>query len=217
MTTGIILADDHRILRDGLRAIIEKQPDMEVLGEAENGRDAVELVHVKKPDIVIMDISMPDMNGIEATRRIIAACPETKVLALSMHADRRYVMEMLQAGAAGYILKDAASEELVHALNAIRDGHKYLCHKIADVVLRDYMDLASKQVKSAFSLLSPREREVLQLIAEGKSTKDIASLLRVSVKTVETYRKQMMDKLGMHSIAELTKYAIREGLITLDR
>ncbi len=215
MSIRIVIADDHRIVREGLRALIEKQTDMQVIGETENGRETVGMAQELLPDIVLMDVSMPDMNGIEATRRIVGDLPHVRVLALSMHSDRRFAMEMLKAGASGYLLKDSAFEELAHAIRAVLSGHTYLCHRIADLVIRDYMSITSKET-SAFSTLTAREREVLQLIAEGRSTKEIASLLNLSVKTIETHRQQVMDKLCIRSIAELTKYAIREGLTSIE-
>jgi DNA-binding NarL/FixJ family response regulator len=211
----ILLTDDHKMMRDGLRALIEKQVDMKVVGEADDGRTTVRLAHELLPDIVIMDISMPDMNGIEATRQIISNDPRTKVIALSVHADKRYVSEMLNAGASGYLLKNSAFSELIDAIRAVSLNRSYLDPEITDVMLKDYKDMLSKEKLSVFSLLTQREREVLQLIAEGKTTKEIAHLLDVSVKTVETYRQQMMEKLDTHSIAELTKYAIKEGLTSL--
>jgi DNA-binding NarL/FixJ family response regulator len=216
VSARIIIADDHRIVRQGLRALIEKHPDMQVMGEAATGREAVVMVRELLPDIILMDVSMPDMNGIEATRRIKSEYPQIRILALSMHSDRRFAMEMLKAGASGYLLKDSAFEEMAHAIRAVMSGHTYLCHKIADVVIKNYINLTAKQESSAFSELTVREREVLQLIAEGKSTKEIASALEVSVKTVETHRQQMMEKLGVRSVAELTKYAIREGLTSIE-
>ncbi len=216
MNVKIVLADDHSIVRQGLRALIEKQSDMQVIGEASNGRETVAMVQDLQPDVVLMDVSMPDMNGVEATRRIKIGFPQMKVLALSMHSDRRFAMEMLKAGASGYLLKDSAFEELVHAIRSVVSGHTYLCHKITDVVIRDYLDISAKEVSSVFSTLTVREREVLQLIAEGRSTKDIATLLKVSVKTIETHRQQIMEKLNIHSVAELTKYAIREGLTSIE-
>ncbi len=216
MSIRIIIADDHKIVREGLRALLEKQPDMQVLGEAENGRDTVAMVKELLPDIVLMDVSMSDMNGIEATRRITGEYPQVKVLALSMHSDRRFVMEMLKAGASGYLLKDNAFEELARAIRSVASNHTYLCPTIADLIIKDYMNLAAKEEGSVFSALTVREREVLQLIAEGKSTKEIASVLRVSTKTVETHRLQLMERLGIRSIAELTKYALREGLTSLE-
>lgn len=216
MSIRIIIADDHKIVREGLRALLEKQPDMQVLGEAENGRDTVAMAQQLLPDMVLMDVSMPDMNGIEATRRITGEFPQVKVLALSMHSDRRFAMEMLRAGASGYLLKDNAFEELAHAIRSVASNHTYLCPAIADLIIKDYINLAAKEEGSVFSALTVREREVLQLIAEGKSTKEIASVLRVSTKTVETHRLQLMERLGIRSIAELTKYALREGLTSLE-
>jgi len=215
MNVRILLADDHKIVREGLRNLIEKQPNMEVAGEAENGRIAVRLVQELLPDIVIMDVAMPDLNGIEATRQILAKRPRVKVVALSMHADKRFVVQMLKAGASGYLLKDCAFEELVYALRAVVANRTYLSPKIADTVIRDYIRLFPKNEFSVFSFLTPRQCEVLQLLSEGKTTCQIASHLQVSVKTVETYRQQIMEKVDIHSIAELTKYAIREGLTSL--
>jgi DNA-binding NarL/FixJ family response regulator len=216
MSTRILLADDHRIVREGLRALIEKQPNMEVVAEAENGRTAVELVQKLHPDVIIMDVAMPDLNGIEATRQIIAKALSVKVIALSMHSDRRFVVEMLRAGASGYLLKDCAFEELVHAIRAVVVNRIFLSPKINDIVIKDYLRLFPKTEFSVFSILTPRQRQVLQLLSEGKTTRQIAFHLQVSVKTVETYRQQIMDKLDIHSIAELTKYAIHEGLTSLE-
>jgi len=217
MSVRIILADDHKIVREGLRALIEKRPGFEVIAEAEDGRTTVKLTKELSPDIVIMDIAMPDMNGIEATRRIIEQVPNVKVIALSMHSDIRFVVEMLKAGASGYLLKDCASEELTNAIRAVTGSRAYLSPELATTVIKDYSRLVSKENLSAFSLLTNREREVLQLLTEGKATREIASKLNVSVKTVETYRQKIMDKLDIHSIAGLTKYAIREGLTSLDK
>jgi two-component system, NarL family, response regulator NreC len=215
MSIRIIIADDHKIVRNGLRSLIEKELDIEVIAEADNGRNAVRFALELAPDVVIMDIAMPDLNGIEATRQIIAALPGTKVIALSMHADKRYVMEMLKAGASGYILKDNAYEELARAIRTALKNHTYLSPQVTETVIGDYVQLALSTNGSAFSLLSAREREVLQLLAEGSSTAQIAECLGISVKTVETYRQHIIEKLDMRSIAELTKYAIREGLTSL--
>lgn len=215
MTVKILLADDHKLMREGLKALIEQQHDMIVVGEAEDGRTTMKLTRELMPDIVISDISMPDMNGIEATRQIISKNPEVKVIALSVHSDKRFVSEMLNAGASGYLLKDCAFDELVNAIRAVVSNQSYLSPEITDVMIRDYKDILSKESITVFSLLTQREREVLQLIAEGKTTKEIAHLLNVSVKTIETYRHQIMEKLDIHSIAELTKYAIKEGLTSL--
>jgi DNA-binding NarL/FixJ family response regulator len=215
MSIRIIIADDHEIVRNGLRSLIEKEPDIEVIAEADNGRTAVRIALELAPDVVIMDIGMPDMNGIEAARQIIVAMPAIKVIALSMHAEKRYVMEMLKAGASGYILKDNAYEELARAIRTALNNRTYLSPQVAEIVIGDYVQLAQTANCSVFSLLSPREREVLQLLAEGNSTAQIADHLCISVKTVETYRQHIMEKLNIRSIAELTKYAIREGLTYL--
>ena len=217
MSLKIILADDHSIMREGLRALLEKQPDIEVLAEAENGRTAVELSRDLKPDVVIIDIAMPDLNGIEATRRNTTESPGVKVIALSMHSDRKFVREMLSAGASGYMLKDSAFEELDKALRTVINNQTYLSPGIADTVVKDYLGKIVTDNSAASIALTNREREVLQLFAEGKTTKQIASLLFVSIKTIETHRKQIMYKLGLDSIAELTKYAIREGLTSLEK
>ncbi|MFH1003158.1 MAG: response regulator transcription factor [Chloroflexota bacterium] len=217
MSVRIIIADDHKIVRDGLRALLSGQDDMEVIAEAAEGREAVRLVRELSPDLVIMDITMPDLNGIEATRQISHHAPETRVLALSMHSDRRLVLEVLRAGASGYLLKDCAFDELAYAISAVLDNQKYLSPGIASIVIEDYVRQQAASPAAIGPLLTPREREVIQLLAEGKDTKEIASRLQVSTKTVETHRARLMSKLKIHSIAELTKYAIREGLSTLER
>lgn len=215
MSIKIILADDHEIMREGLKSLLEKQGDITVIGQAEDGRTTVRLARELSPDIVIMDISMPDMNGIEATRQIVGRDSRAKVIALSVHSDKRFVSEMLHAGASAYLLKDCAFNELVNAVRAVIANHSYLSPEITDAMIKDYKDILSKNPLSAFSILTSREREVLQLLAEGKTTKDIAARLNVSVKTIETYRHQLMDKLHIHSVADLTKYAIKEGLTSL--
>lgn len=217
MGIKILIADDHQIVRQGLRTLLEKEPDLEVVGEAEDGRATVRLVRETLPQVVIMDVAMPDLNGIEATRQIVNAFPEVKVIALSMYADRRFVVNMLKAGASGYLLKDCAFEELIRAIRLVMAHKTYLSPGVTDIVVKDYMQGTAGAAKySVFAVLTPREREVLQLMAEGKTTSQIASSLHVSVKTVETHRQQIMHKLNMHSVAELTKYAIREGLTTLE-
>lgn len=212
----ILLADDHRLFRDGLRTLLGQQADMEVVGEAVDGPSAIEAAGRLRPDVLLMDISMSGLNGIEATRRVLADSPGTRVIMLSMHADQRYVTESLRAGAMGYVLKDSAIDELLAAIRAVAQDRRYLSRTIADLVIEGYIGMAKDRERSVFSTLTPREREVLQLLAEGKSTKEMAARLKVSVKTVETHRKQIMDKLDIHSVAELTKYAIREGLTLLE-
>jgi DNA-binding NarL/FixJ family response regulator len=216
MGVKILIADDHQIVRQGLRTLLEKEPDLEVVAEADDGRATVRLVRDLAPDVVIMDVAMPDLNGIEATRQIITEFPKIKVIALSMYADRRFVVNMLKAGASGYLLKECAFEELVRAIRLVLNHKTYLSPGVTDIVVKDYMQGAPPAEASVFSVLTPREREVLQLMAEGKSTTQIADNLHVSVKTIETHRQQVMHKLNIHSVAELTKYAIREGLTTLE-
>ena len=215
MSTRIILAEDHRITREGLLNMLKVRPEMEVIGEAENGREAVRLARELTPDLEIMDVTMPDLNGIDATRIITSDYKSIKVIALSMYSDKQFVQGMIHAGASGYLLKDCAFEELVNAIRAVVDGNTYLSPGIAGVVVQDYLTKLSSNSSSVSSVLTIREREVLQLIAEGKSTKVIASQLNLSVKTIETHRRQMMEKLGIFSVAGLTKYAIREGLTSL--
>ena len=217
MGIRVLIADDHKIMLAGLRSLLEKQGDFEVVGEAENGRKAVQMAQEKSPDVVVMDVSMPDLNGIEATTQISESLPDTRVIALSMHSDKRFVMGMLRAGAAGYLLKDCASQELANAIVQVAGGKKYLSPEITGVVIDDFVQgTAAEEAGAAVSPLSAREREVLQLIAEGWSTKQIASHLYVSIKTIETHRRQIMKKLDLHTIADLTKYAVREGLTSID-
>ena len=212
----IILADDHQIVRQGLRILLEAEPDMEIIAEADNGRRVLKLAQELLPDVIIMDLSMPELNGIEATRQILSGAPEIKVIALSMHSDSLFVLNMIKSGASGYLLKDCALEELVKAIRAVVDDKTYLSPGVSDIVIRDFVTGWQTTNSSAFSVLSPREREVLQLMAEGRTTNQIADGLCVSVKTVEAHRKQVMTKLGIHSVAELTKYAIRQGLTSLE-
>jgi two-component system, NarL family, response regulator NreC len=216
MRTKIMLADDHKIVRDGLRALVEKESDLEIVAEACDGRATVEKAKECNPHIIIMDIAMPDLNGIEAARQILANLPGVKIIALSMHSDRRFVMSMLEAGAAGYLLKDSAFEELSAAIKTVLSGKTYLSPAIAGVVVEDAMRRSTQPATRTNVELTPREREVLQLLAEGSTTKRIASQLNVSVKTVETHRRQVMEKLDIHSVAELTKWAVREGLTSLE-
>ncbi len=216
MKIKILLADDHKIVRDGLRALIEKCPDMQVVAEAADGRTAVRLAKELSPDIAIMDISMPDLNGIEAARQISAESPHVKILTLSMHSDARYVKHLFTAGASGYLLKECAFDELVNAIRTVAANQVYLSPRVTHVVLSEYLSKQPIAEASVFSVLTAREREVLQLMAEGKTTKEIAYSLGLSVKTVEAHRQKIMEKSNIHSIAELTKYAIREGLTSLE-
>jgi two-component system, NarL family, response regulator NreC len=214
----VLIADDHKIFREGLRVLLQNEPDIEVLGEADNGRTIVKIAKQLRPDLVIMDVTMPGLNGIEATRLIRAAEMDIKVLALSMHSDKRFILQMLQAGASGYLLKDCAFEELTLAIDALNNNHIYLSPGVNDVVIDDYIQQSvSTKVSATTDKITPREREVLQLVAEGNSTLEIAKLLNISGKTVDTHRRQIMHKLDLHSIAELTKYAVREGITILDR
>jgi two-component system response regulator NreC len=213
----VILADDHQIVRQGLRSLLSMEPDIKVVGEADNGRAVVRLVKELSPQVVIMDISMPDLNGIEATRQILSDVSGVKIIALSMHSDSLFVLNMFKAGASGYLLKDCALEELVKAVRTVMNRKIYLSPSISDIVVKDFVIGWSPEdsSSSAYSILTAREREVLQLMAEGKTTNQIAGSLCISVKTVEAHRKQLMTKLDIHSVAELTKYAIRQGLTTL--
>lgn len=214
MPIKILIADDHEILREGIRRMIDKEPDMEVVGEAEDGRSAVKLSKKLAPDIVPMDITMPDLNGMDATRKIVSETPGVKVLALSMHQDRKYVTGMLEAGATGYLIKGCKFEELATAIRSVARKNVYLSPRIADMVLQGYLGKSPK--KFAEPVLSSREREVLQLLAEGHSVKETAFKLGVSAKTVETHRRHIMEKLQISNSSEIVKYALREGLITLD-
>ena len=216
MSIRVILADDHTIVRHGLSKLIQQQENMEVIAQAGDGHSTVELTRDLSPDMVIMDIGMPDLNGIDATQQIIHDLPQVKVIGLSMHSGKKYVIEMLKAGASGYLLKDCALEELIIAINTVAEGKIYLSPSITDVVVENYVRNSKKKENSAFSLLSQREREVLQLMAEGKTTKQIGMRLHISPKTVEGHRLRLMEKLNMDSVAQLTKYAIQEGLTSLE-
>lgn len=215
MSIKIIIADDHKIMRDGLRNLLKKQIDMEIIGEADNGKKAVEMAREMEPDVIIMDIAMPELNGIEATRQILDDNPTIKIVALSMHSKRQFIIEILKAGASGYLLKDCAFEELAKAVRVVYRNQTYLSPKIADIITEDYLSNLSED-NSVFSTLTKREREVLQLLAEGNTTRQIANELNVSVKTIETHRRNMMKKLDTNSVAELTKYAVREGITSLE-
>jgi DNA-binding NarL/FixJ family response regulator len=215
MGVKILLVDDHQIMRDGLRSLIEKQPNMEVVAEAENGRTAIKLNRKFRPDVVVMDIHMPDLNGIDATRQIVKEFPGTKIVAFSMHTDHQFVAGALKAGVSGYLQKDSAFEELARAIRTVVANQTYLSSKIAGSVVRDYVDKMAVEEAMSPAALTAREREVVQLYAEGRTTKQIAEGLNLSVKTVETHRRHIMEKLDITSIAELTKFAIREGLTSL--
>lgn len=215
MTIRVLLADDHRIIREGIRTLLSREENLDVVGEANDGREVIRLNEELQPDVLIMDITMPNLNGIDATRQIIGKHPETRIIALSMHSDQRFVVEMLQAGASAYLLKDCVYDELVQAISLVCEGKTYLSPEIASILVEDYRTQAQKNPTSKAMSLTPREREVLQLFAEGHSTREIAEKLFLSVKTIEAHRSQIMKKLNTNSVAELTKYAIREGLTTL--
>jgi DNA-binding NarL/FixJ family response regulator len=207
----VLLVDDHQMFRSGLRALLMREAEMEVVGEAADGRAAVELVVKLQPDVVVMDVRMPDLNGIEAARQAMTVKPDLKIIGLSAEGTERAMAEMLRAGAVGYVVKEAAYEELVLAIRTVIKGTVYFSPAVISLVVND-LQQTSQPVASAFGVLSPREREILQLIAEGKATKEIAIALNISIKTAETHRRNVMDKLKIDNVAELTKYAIREGL-----
>ncbi len=216
MKLKVLIVDDHQILREGLVALLAERSEFQVVGHAADGRTAVALAGELQPDVVVMDVAMPELNGIEATRQMLARAPKVRVLALSMHADKRFVTGMLRAGAWGYVLKCSGLEELLLALRALARGHRYLSPAVTHLVIEEHLTGGGEVTVTPAALLTPREREVLQLMAEGKATKTIAARLHVSVKTIESHRKQIMEKLKLRSVAELTKYAIREGLTTLE-
>lgn len=217
MAIRIALCDDHQIIREGLRSLLDKQPDMTVVGECVNGLEAIKLAAEKKPDIMVLDIAMPELNGIAAATRIFAQFPRIKILALSMHSDHHFVTEMLEAGASGYMLKDSAFPELANAIRTIMAGGLFISPRIAGNVLDEFTHRSRPNNKSHQRIeLSPREKEILQMISEGKSSKDIAAVMNISIKTVETHRQHIMNKVGAHNVATLTKFAIREGLTSLE-
>lgn len=214
MGIRILLADDHQIMVEGLCALLRKHPEMETVGHASDGRAAVEMAEELSPDVVLMDIGMPNLNGIEATRQMVARHPNTKVMALSSHSDGTTVAKMLKAGASGYMLKASAFTELIKGIKAMVEDRTYLCSRIANVIFSDYVNMITNPKWSGGDVLTGREREVLQLVAEGWTTKKIAATLHISVKTIDSHREHIMDKLNIRNIAGLTKYAIREGLTT---
>ena len=216
MSIKVMLVDDHKMISEVLSALLEREADMEIVAIADNGREAISKARETKPDIIVMDVSMPEMNGLESCRRIMTETPESRILVLSMHAEREYVVEALKAGAKGYIQKMSAFKTLVGAIRSVQENNGFLDSIITGVVLKDYIEhLNEPGAPNQHSSLSSREREVLQLIAEGKNTKEIAFSLDISPKTVETHRRQIMQKLKLSNVADLTRYAIREGITSL--
>jgi DNA-binding NarL/FixJ family response regulator len=210
-----LLADDHTVVRDGLRALLEKQADMAVVAEAADGRDSVRLAEEQVPDVVVMDIAMPNMNGIEATRRILSANPRVAVVILSMHQDESYVLRSLKAGAKGYLLKDSLRSDVIEAIRQVAQGRSFLTKKVSRILQEDYIrELEQRGLDDSYDLLTEREREILQLVAEGRTNKEVAGLLNVSLTTVETHRTHILQKLGLHSVPELILYAVRKGIIS---
>lgn len=216
VTIKVILADDHKIVRAGLRSLLESGGQIDVVAGAENGRETVSLTKKLNPDVVVMDVAMPDMNGVDATQKIARQNPDSRVLALSGHPDGLFITGMLEAGAKGYLLKDVATEELILAIKTVANGRIYVSPSVSDTLVEDYLQRVKGEVGPDYDALSTREREVLQLVAEGRSTAQIANKLSLSERTIETHRKRIMDKLGLRSIAQLTKYAIRKGITSLD-
>jgi DNA-binding NarL/FixJ family response regulator len=216
MKVRILLADDHQIMREGLKALLARHSSVEVIAEAENGIETLSIARQEKPDVIIMDIAMPDINGIEVTRQLKSESADIKVIALSMHSDRRFVSEILKAGASAYVLKQAAFEDLEKAIKAVMSNRTFLSDDILESVVSDYVSGLNHSEYDAYRQLSDRERQVLQLLAEGNSTKEIAFKLNVSVKTIETHRQNIMNKLGIRTLAGLTKFAVKEGLTSLD-
>lgn len=216
MQIRVVIADDHKMIRAGLRRLLDEEKGIEVVAEASDGREAIELVRQHEPELVIMDVGMPTLNGVEATHQIKLELPKTAVIALSMHARVEFVGKMLEAGASAYVLKDSAYEELLDAIRTVRRGNLYLSPGITGIVIDDYIRRRVANPEKITAALTPREREIAQLLAEGRSTKETAAELHVSIKTVETHRMHIFQKLNISSIAELTKYAIREGLTSLE-
>ena len=211
----ILLADDHTVVREGLRALVEKQPDMTVVGEAADGHDVLRVAEEQSPDVIIMDIAMPNMNGIEATRRILASNSHTAVVILSMHQDESYVLRSLKAGAKGYLLKDSVRGDVIDAIRAVAQGRSFLTRKVSRILQEDYVrEMERRGLEDSYDLLTDREREILQLVAEGRTNKEVALMLNISLTTVETHRTHILQKLNLHSVPELILYAVRKGIIT---
>jgi two-component system response regulator NreC len=213
----VVVADDHTILRQGIKALLDNQEGIEVVGEAKDGREAIKTIEELLPDVILMDIAMPGLNGLEATRRIKKKFPKTKVVVLTMHANEEYIFQILNAGADGYLVKETAFQDLISAINAVHKGAAFMSPSISKKVMTDYIQRAQGEEKVGFDTLTTREREILQLVAEGNSNKKIAKALFISPKTVETHRAHIMDKLNIHDRAGLIKYAIRKGMINLDK
>ena len=210
----VLLADDHKLIRAGLRLVVEQHPEFSVVGEADDGMQAVALAQTLKPEIAVLDIGMPNLNGIEASRQICETQPDTRVVILSMHSDEAYLLRALKAGAKGYLLKDSAEADLAKAIQAVAEGKSFFSPAVSKILLEDYLrKLQRKGVEDSYDLLSPREREILQLVAEGKSSKEIANLLDLSVYTVDTHRANVMEKLNLRGVPELILYAVRKGII----
>ncbi|MGA2588987.1 MAG: response regulator transcription factor [Bryobacteraceae bacterium] len=210
----IVLADDHTVMRNGLRLLLERQPHLQVVGEAADGRQAVALSEQANPDVVIMDIAMPNLNGIEAARQIVSHSPRTAIAILSMHSDESYVIRALKAGARAYLLKDSAEADLLAAVRALTEGKSFFSPAISKILVEDYMrQLESRGAEDTYELLTNREREILQLLAEGRTNKEVASMLNLSLYTVETHRTHILQKLNLHSVPELILYAVRKGII----
>ena len=211
----ILLADDHTIIRSGLRLLLEQQPDFKVVAEASDGREAVELVSRHHPEVAVLDIGMPQLNGIEATKQIVSREPRTQVVILSMHSDEGYVLRALKAGARAYILKNSAEADLIQAVRTVSEGKSFFSPVISKMLLEDYIrQIKDKEVEDSYDLLTPREREILQLLAEGRTNKEVANILKLSLYTVETHRGNILEKLNLHSTAEMILYAVRKGIVT---
>lgn len=211
----ILLADDHTVIRKGLRLLLESQPEFKVVAEASDGREAVEIAEAQNPNVVVMDVAMPNLNGIEAARQISAKQPQTAIVFLSMHSDESYVLRALKAGARGYLLKDSAEHDLINAIKAVSEGKAFFSPIISKMLVEDYMrQMQEREVEDSYELLTTREREILQLLAEGKTNKEVASVLNLSLYTVETHRSNLLQKLNLHSVPELILYAVRKGVIS---